>query len=315
MDTTLGAPEGARLLQSGDVQGAVTYLLELVSRNPSDAQAYGYLGVAQCRLGNTDAGIAALREATRLQPSDAGGYYNLAVALLQAGRSDEAAASLRQTLALNPSHANAQAALQRMAAVPAASAFVPPSAVVQAGMGQPSASFGGNYPQQAPPPHAAYGQSTYGQPSQTYPSQPQGGGMQYGGPMHAGPIAMEPPAGTRIARGLGWGFVYGQWWTLLNFVWRVLIYGHYRSEPLAAGLLLLAMVIGFGIAGAFVGFIIGAANASDTVGVVLGVIAGLCFFGLELLAGGSAFNLIFWFFTGRFVGRMICARVHAAVLR
>jgi len=47
----------------------------------------------------------------------------------------------------------------------------------------------------------------------------------------APPVAVAPDTGKRILRGLGWGALYGQWWTLWNVVWNLLIYNHGQIPP------------------------------------------------------------------------------------
>jgi hypothetical protein len=114
----------------------------------------------------------------------------------------------------------------------------------------------------------------------------------------------------RIARGMGWGILHGQWWTL----WTVLsmfLWGHGSFDgEMVAEIVLRAFIFGF--FGSLTGLIIGAANASEGLGAHIGVGVGvlLCLMQAALFQSATLLiNLIFYYFTGRYVGAGIAGRV------
>lgn len=159
------------------------------------------------------------------------------------------------------------------------------------------------------PPYA--GQPPYGGPAGV----PGPGGMQYNPSLR--PVASsEPPGlGKRLLRGLGWGALFGQWWTLWIIVWEFVIHGGYLQRPLALLLATIFIGIFFAIVGGVLGLIIGALDSDEDQGMYIGIGCGLLLLGLEYwLSGGSAqiaLNIFFWVFTSRFVGRNISRHVQA----
>ena len=395
--------EAKRLLQSGDAQNAVLRLLQVVQQDPSDGRAYGYLGIAQCQLGDNSSGIASLQTAAQLRPDDARTHYNLATALLRAQRHPEAQQALEQTLALEPGNLKALEALATLPAPTVAPTYlqetVPPPPAYPQTMGlsspqipglhgeaqgkdmhhsvlgmtnpgriqprplnewsEPEASApipltgappGYSPPQglNAPPPQPGLASPNYTPPpgmgmppppppqpglaSPNYapppgftpgpglpPLPPQVAGMQYQPQAPAfQPAALAPSLGLRIGRGIGWGALYGQWWTLGVFIWDIL-----RSSggehPLSAawmGGLTLLFALFFAFVGSVMGLIIGAMDAMPDTGAIVGVVIGLVMLGLEYLLTRSGMifvNIFFWFFTGRFIGANIAARVQRPV--
>jgi hypothetical protein len=115
----------------------------------------------------------------------------------------------------------------------------------------------------------------------------------------------------RVGRGAVWGFVYGQWWTLLTIFWSF-AWGH-GGVGVGVGIL---MAIFYGFFGCLAGLIIGAANLSHSRGVVVGVSVGILVCLIEMALShdsGSLVNVFFYFFTGRFVGAGITSRVRQPV--
>jgi hypothetical protein len=314
--------EGIRALQSGDLDRADPLLNAAVAANPTDGRAHGYLGICKARRGDIAGSITSLQESARLQPSDATAQFNLAVALVQAQRTGEAREALQRVLTLDPSNSKALAALQQLDA--ASTAQTPMSADVTAEMppssrGVDLSSSTGSYEMPAPGstyPPQSYPQTGFPPPGQPYPTQ---------GTVTA-PSVVEPSIGLRIARGIGWGFLCGQFWTALNLFW-FFVWGGVDSASSGKGIGLLGtgiflailFFIVFGFLGSLVGMIIGAGNASVSTGAIIGVVAGLILCGLEfLMTGGNASSLVnvfFWFFTGRYVGANIAARVQQPVRR
>jgi hypothetical protein len=328
--------EGARLLQAGDFDAALRLLQQAVAENPGDGRAHGYLGICHARRGDLPTALLSLQEAARLQPQDPGASYNLAMGLCQAQRLPEARAAVERTLALNPEHANAQQLLARIRAAqpstPSPSAPSPPpvgdaSGVPAAGASPYGAAPGPTAGIPSYTPAAASPQTWSPVPPQAPEAQPGAWttapgaaavnapqGMQYV-PQAAPQPVMEPPGvGRRLARGWVWGILYGQWWTLWTVISGALWGGLHFTVPEI--LTLVVMALAFAFFGSLCGLIIGAINASEGTGTVVGVGTGLLMCLLEALVTKSAFGFInvFWYFvTGRFVGRSITRKVQQPV--
>jgi hypothetical protein len=129
--------------------------------------------------------------------------------------------------------------------------------------------------------------------------------------------AAELPEGTppgllrRLGRGWLWGIWHGQWWTLMTVV-SGFIWG--RGWP--GNWMVVGLAFFYGFFGSITGIIIGAANASISTGTAIGVGMGILVCLLETLMEQDArmlINLIFFFFTGQFVGAGITARVQQPV--
>jgi hypothetical protein len=136
------------------------------------------------------------------------------------------------------------------------------------------------------------------------------------GPAAPAKELVRPGLARRIARGMLWGVLYGQWWT----AWTIASEFMWGHASLDAKMVLIAIVlfVVYGFAGSLTGLVIGAANASMGTGMAIGVGAGLLLCGLEALLThdpGSLINVIFYFFTGRFVGVGITWRVQQPVRR
>jgi hypothetical protein len=81
-------------------------------------------------------------------------------------------------------------------------------------------------------------------------------------------------------------------------------------------LILVAFVGLFTVGGVVAGLIIAALKPSLTTGIAVGVVIGIGFCALEVLKFGGAemyINIFFWFFTGRYIGANIAARVHRPI--
>ena len=130
----------------------------------------------------------------------------------------------------------------------------------------------------------------------------------------------RPGVIRRIARGLLWGVVYGQWWTLMMIV-SAFFWGAMRSDLAFDSRLIVIWVIFavvYGFFGSLSGFIIGASNAFMGTGVAIGIGTGMILCGLQALAQhdpGDLVNVIFYFFTGRFIGAAITRRVQQPMAR
>ena len=316
-ESTTMFEEGKHLLQVGDFQKAMETLYAATQNDPADTRPYGYLGMALVRLGDLPNGIAWLQGAAQHQPNDAASHYNLAVALAQAQRMPEAKTALEAALAANPQHAQARAALDKInASLPQNTlpALNNPAMPQYATPATPGGATGG-YNATPAPEVTEPGLASGGLPMPAYatpqPIAPQG--MQYNASANRR-TEIIPTTAQRIGRGLGWGALYGQWWTLWIVFWSVVL-GAITSNQgfmlfmLAAGLI---AGIGFAFVGSIVGLIIGATNSEEDQGAIIGVVAGLLLFGIERLLSAKGLGLsgiIFWFFSGRYVGRNIAAKV------
>jgi hypothetical protein len=131
----------------------------------------------------------------------------------------------------------------------------------------------------------------------------------------AQPVELRAPgAGRRIVRGMLWGALYGQWWTLWTII-SEFVWGHATVD---AKFVIVAIVMAFvfGFFGSLTGLIIGASNANFRTGPAIGIGAGilLCLLEAALTKDAtSMINLFFYFFTGRFVGAGITWRVQQPV--
>jgi hypothetical protein len=130
-------------------------------------------------------------------------------------------------------------------------------------------------------------------------------------PTPALPFDGVPPGLVRrVLRGMGWGVLYGQWWTLWTLL-SMFIWGH-GSFSARIVIYLIVMAVVFGFFGSVTGVIIGALNASENTGTGIGIGMGILLCVLEVLlarSAGGLVNLFFYFFTGRYVGRGITGRV------
>jgi hypothetical protein len=115
----------------------------------------------------------------------------------------------------------------------------------------------------------------------------------------------------RLGRGWAWGIWLAQWWTLMGIV-SSFLWGH---GWLGTGEVIARAVI-YGFFGSIVGLIIGASNASVDTGAKIGVGAGILI-GLLRAAffqdAGQLINLVFYYFTGQFIGAGITTRVQRPV--
>ena len=317
--------EAVQRLQAGDAAGAVGILKQVTADEPENGAAFQYLGIALAQTGDSAGGLEALEHAVELLPDSPGVWFNLGVALNLSGSTDEARHALQHAVTLDPSHAKARAALRALdptetaTSAPAANIFAPtvvpviPTAPTPMGISGLQ-SVAGYTP--TPPPQPILGPQS-SPPASGYnyaPPQAGGGYVPAGPPVRAAYAA--PSTGLRIGRGLGWGIVYGQIWTVLNLFW-AFVYGQAGHGAAEIILRIVLFVVLFGFAGAVVGLFAGATNADVKTGSVIGIVVGLLLFVGEFLLGGSKasglVNVVFWFFTGRVVGASIAARIQRPV--
>jgi predicted CXXCH cytochrome family protein len=79
----------------------------IVAREPKNAQALEWLGIARIALGKGDEGIALIEQALAIDPTRAQTHYNLALLLAQRKRNDAAIAHLKEATRLRPNLAAA----------------------------------------------------------------------------------------------------------------------------------------------------------------------------------------------------------------
>jgi len=293
--------EGMRLLQAGDIDGALAQLQHAIIEDPQDGRAQGLLGVCYAKKGNMPAALNAMEQAAALQPTDAGAQYNLALALFQVQRTGESQAVLDRALQLNPAHPGAldlRSRLSRSVDSPGiASAFEPPPPfspgplISGPGMVNPMVDPSG--------------------PTIVHPPQ----GMSFTPQVAQSANRAQPPGlSKRLLRGLGWGLVMGQWWTLWTII-SIFLWGHASSTKFVIAALIIFGLM-YGVMGVIAGLLIAALNAPIQKAIIIGVGVGLLACVLEIVWSGNPIqiiNFVFYFFTGRFVGAGIAARVHQPV--
>jgi hypothetical protein len=121
----------------------------------------------------------------------------------------------------------------------------------------------------------------------------------------------RPGIGKRLGRGLLWGLIYGQWWTVLTIFWS--FFWSHGSVGIGE---IIFYAFFYGFFGCVAGLIIGAANLGMSAGTMVGVGVGIVVCLIEMALShdaGSLVNIFFYFFTGRFVGSGITWRVQQAV--
>jgi tetratricopeptide (TPR) repeat protein len=93
---------GMALSDQNRLAEAMTFLEQLLQREPNHANGRVALGVAQMRAGNTDLAVQTLELALTLDPQNPWAHRNLAAGLLKLKRSEEGLQHIRQAVELNP---------------------------------------------------------------------------------------------------------------------------------------------------------------------------------------------------------------------
>lgn len=212
---------GLAALQSGDAQTAIAQLEIAIQEDPSDYDAFQYLGGAYGLAERHLDAIKSFTQAVQLQPANAQARYNLGVAMENGGYEEQALQVYDQAIQLQHDYPQAHDALKRLegksndgfgAPVASAPSAAPDSAQAQ-GTSSASHGFGAQesesplnaQPQQpAQPfaPSAAFGQpaaaplaqptAAYGAPTQAFPP-PQAQQPAYGQPVqNVVPAAQQP---------------------------------------------------------------------------------------------------------------------------
>jgi tetratricopeptide (TPR) repeat protein len=102
--TTKGAAEKIR---NGDLDGAIAQLKSLLGKDPKNASALFFLGLAYVRKEMYPEAIAALTQVTELSPDFPGAHFELGICHRQLHDGPQALAEFDKTLELDPSNADA----------------------------------------------------------------------------------------------------------------------------------------------------------------------------------------------------------------
>ena len=197
--------QGLNALQSGNAAEAVTLLERATQADPTDYQAYMYLGAAYGQVERHNEAVNALTQAVTLQPSNAQGRYNLGIAIERAGYAPQALEAYQQALELQPDYPKAQEAIQRLQPSAAAPSFAAPTDAQAAQPYAPPAETPTQYAPQGyapqtpqytpPPPQGGYAPPPGQQPTQGYGNQPPAYGQPTMMPGQPAPNAYgQPPA-------------------------------------------------------------------------------------------------------------------------
>ncbi len=275
-------------LQSHDGQGAINLLWPYLSENHDDATARSLYGMALFTAGHTDTGISELRQATLIQPDGAPLHFNLAVALYQSGDKLDAQSECEEALRLDPSHAGARAMLDRLQIAPKAEespavpAPIPPSQVGRLAQGSNA---------YVPSPAVAVANGSVS------------GGMAFTPSSVTASSSM-----ARAMKGLAWGAGYGQYWTLWSLVWMGVYNGSHIKviDYIAIGII---YGVACGVVGSLVGLVVFLKRLRYSASVMAGLLGGLVLMAFEFALNKDdpkmLINVIFWAFTGRFIGGLI----------
>jgi hypothetical protein len=319
---------GIARAQAGDATGGLAALRKAAGLLPASAGVQFNLGVALHRAGQFDEARAALEAAIALDPGHAKARAALGAlnGTVPATVVEPAAVRPLGGPAAAPPVAEAPPAPPSMSGLGAiGGGFTPAPTTSEAapaplpgppGLGSIGglSSVGGGAPPPPPPAVAPPGAYTPPPPSGAYVPPASSGQTAYSPARPPAGIMMQeaPSTGQRVLRGLGWGAICAQWWTLLNSFWFLVYGGSSHGAAVAIVFILLGALI-FTVTGSVVGLILAAIDADVATGAIVGVVAGLLLFVGELALNGFSasgfFNVIFWFFTGRFVGANIARKI------
>ena len=102
-------------LAVGRIDAAVARFINAIALDPTHAEAYNSLGVAQGLLGRFDEAVATFREGLRHDPDSARLFNNLGYAQMRAGQTEAAALSLGRALELDATSERTQGNLRLLA--------------------------------------------------------------------------------------------------------------------------------------------------------------------------------------------------------
>lgn len=96
---------GAKLLEAGQLEGAIEAFRYALALDPGYVDAYNKLGIAYARKGLMNRAIEEFRQAIALKPAQADAHNNLANAFLAEGLPDQAIEEYLRALQINPDSA------------------------------------------------------------------------------------------------------------------------------------------------------------------------------------------------------------------
>lgn len=250
-------------------------------------------GLACLQAGDPDGAVRELELALEKDPQDVAALGHLGVAWAQKGEHEKALGCMRRAVEAQPGDAGLRFNLARE--------------YQQAGQTQ-LAQLEVSRLLEEHPEHAGARQLLEHLSHTDLPAE---GGLVYQEdvPAAAG-SSVRPGLFRRLVRGASWGVLFGQWWTLWT-AFSIFLWGGAEgmTPPMMLFVAVFLMVI-YGLAGGLIGLVIGAANSDESRGTSIGVVGGLIMCGLEwVYLGGNPLNILFYFVTGRYIGRGIALRV------
>lgn len=291
-------------IDAGEMDDAVTLLRNLLKQQPADGHLHALIGVCKSQQGLLDEAIKSLETAVILSAGDPVVELKLAGALLQAGRTDQAIWRAQRVLEADPNNQDAKGLLAHIRANPG-----PPVSNSAPAVETP-------VPRPAPPvpaPPAAAATSPF--PSPALGTQP----TPQGYPFHAPtPMRAEPPQlGLRLLRGLGWGLIYSQVWTVFAMV--VVLFVALLATKVAVAMIAF-LVLGFmnmafhGVMGMLIGGVSALMNADEDTGGWIGMSVGFLILLIGVVFGFLFFWSVFFYIgLGRWVGRSVAAHVQKPI--
>uniref|UniRef100_A0A8C8RE59 PEX5-related protein n=1 Tax=Pelusios castaneus TaxID=367368 RepID=A0A8C8RE59_9SAUR len=96
--------EGLKKLKEGDLPLTILYLEAAILQDPSDAEAWQFLGITQAENESEQAAIVALQRCLQLQPNNLKALMALAVSYTNTGHQQEAYEALRNWIKQNPKY-------------------------------------------------------------------------------------------------------------------------------------------------------------------------------------------------------------------
>ena len=107
MNPTGSLADAVAMLQSGKTEDALNHLARIVSTQPGNADAFGWLAIAHSRNRQSEQAQRAIQRAIELSPYNAGFYMTAANIQQDSGNLDAAVGLLQQGLHINPAFAEA----------------------------------------------------------------------------------------------------------------------------------------------------------------------------------------------------------------